>query len=79
MNERHARDLIDFAARWAPFGGADDEEIWVSFGLRAGEYRRRLRLILDLPNPALLDNAMRERLRICSRRLNAAPRPLVGL
>ena len=38
-----AVEALAFAARWAPFGGADSNEIFVTFGLTPAEFGERLR------------------------------------
>ncbi|QTJ70381.1 hypothetical protein HYG77_33065 (plasmid) [Rhodococcus sp. ZPP] len=40
------RQLIQFAANWAPFGGAPPGEIFVTFGMSVDRYQSRLRHIL---------------------------------
>ncbi|GAA4490463.1 hypothetical protein GCM10023094_53850 [Rhodococcus olei] len=40
------RELVRFAAAWAPFGGAPPGEVFVTFGMTADRYQRRLRQIL---------------------------------
>ncbi|MFW0789563.1 DUF3263 domain-containing protein [Gordonia sp. CPCC 205333] len=44
----YADELIDFARRWAPYGGGSDEDILVQFGISEHEYFRRLREALTM-------------------------------
>ena len=41
------RQLVSFVLTWAPFGGADDEDTFPRFGLRAGAVWQRFERILD--------------------------------
>ncbi|WP_415972264.1 hypothetical protein [Rhodococcus sp. 077-4] len=78
MNEFHAHELIDFAVRWIPYGGAGDEEIWVAFGLNAAGYRRRLHAALECTSHTALDDATRAHLQLQIQLRTSTPRPLVG-
>ncbi|MBW4818397.1 hypothetical protein [Rhodococcus qingshengii] len=44
---REERDLVAFAARWFPFGGAPAEDVMLTFGLRPSLYYTRLGHVLD--------------------------------
>ena len=61
--ERSAETFVGFAGRWEPYGGADDEDIFVAFGISGAEYRRRLWWALNLPSGPDLDDDVRDRLR----------------
>lgn len=61
--ERSAETFVGFAVRWEPYGGADDEEIFMAFGISGAEYRRRLWWALHLPDGPDLDDDVRDRLR----------------
>lgn len=70
--------MLDFAQRWAPFGGGDPEDIFLSFGVRSRVYFVRLQQIL-LKHPAVVpDPTLRAHLiAVCADRL-ADPDPLGG-
>jgi hypothetical protein len=40
--DTEAERLIEFASKWAPFGGATEEEILVHFGMTMGRFIERL-------------------------------------
>ncbi|RZL77584.1 MAG: DUF3263 domain-containing protein [Rhodococcus sp. (in: high G+C Gram-positive bacteria)] len=42
-----AIELVTFAARWHPYGGPEDEEILIYFGLTPDRYHLRLGHLLD--------------------------------
>lgn len=66
--------MLEFALRWAPFGGGDSEDIWVSFGVTEQVYFARLQIVLHGDPPAGLDTVLWERLRrVCARRLAEWP------
>nr|WP_083849837.1 hypothetical protein [Rhodococcus sp. JVH1] len=44
--------LIEFAIRWAPFGGATDEEILVHFGMTTRRFIERLWQVIPESNCA---------------------------
>ena len=44
---REERELVAFAARWYPFGGASAEDIMLTFGLQPSLYYTRLGHVLD--------------------------------
>ncbi|GAA1458582.1 hypothetical protein [Williamsia maris] len=44
-----AVEALAFAVRWAPFGGADRDEIFVTFGLTPEQFGQRLRRAADHP------------------------------
>ncbi|MDO1482191.1 DUF3263 domain-containing protein [Rhodococcus ruber] len=44
---REERELVTFAARWYPFGGASAEDIMLTFGLQPSLYYTRLGHVLD--------------------------------
>lgn len=46
-HSREAFDLVNFAAKWHPYGGASAEEIMVTFGLTPELYELRLGHALD--------------------------------
>jgi hypothetical protein len=35
-------EILAFAVRWLPFGGAPGEDVYVTFGLTHEQFRRRL-------------------------------------
>nr|GLK33307.1 hypothetical protein GCM10017611_01490 [Rhodococcus wratislaviensis] len=35
--------LVTFAGRWAPYGGAPDEEVFINFGMAMHRFREKLR------------------------------------
>ncbi|OZC88503.1 hypothetical protein CH254_11320 [Rhodococcus sp. 06-412-2C] len=78
MNDFHAHELVDFAVRWIPYGGAGDEEIWVAFGLNPAGYRRRLHAALQCTPDTVLDEATRAHLQLQIQLRTSTPRPLVG-
>ncbi|MDV6264616.1 hypothetical protein [Rhodococcoides yunnanense] len=78
MNMFHAHELIDFAVRWIPYGGAADEEIWIAFGLDSAGYRRRLQAALECTPRTVLDEATRAHLQLHTQLRSSAVRPLVG-
>lgn len=43
----HARWVIDFAIRWAPFGGASAADLMETFGVTPARFRQLLRESLD--------------------------------
>ncbi|MDF3311164.1 hypothetical protein P3H15_39905 [Rhodococcus sp. T2V] len=40
--ESEANLIIDFARRWAPYGGAPKEEIFINFGMTTHNFIKRL-------------------------------------
>lgn len=71
---REREAMLEFALRWAPFGGGDSEDIWVSFGVTEQVYFARLQIVLHGDPPAGLDTVLWERLRrVCARRLAEWP------
>ncbi|PBC54764.1 hypothetical protein [Rhodococcus sp. ACPA1] len=42
MKEKRGDDLINFALRWAPFGGPHDDDLLVEFGMTSRTYYNRL-------------------------------------
>lgn len=50
--DTEAEFLIEFASRWAPYGGATDEEILVHFGLTRPRFIERLWKIIPESNCA---------------------------
>ncbi|GAA4478683.1 hypothetical protein GCM10023094_22740 [Rhodococcus olei] len=40
---REDNELLAFAARWAPFGGPPDEEVFLEFGMTPERFRMRVR------------------------------------
>nr|MDV2477096.1 DUF3263 domain-containing protein [Rhodococcus zopfii] len=70
VNE-YRTEILEFAVRWAPYNGGDDE-ILPTFGLSIPEYYRRLVALLETPEAGSIDRRTREHLRIrCGRRLRA--------
>nr|WP_271209274.1 DUF3263 domain-containing protein [Rhodococcus wratislaviensis]GLK33777.1 hypothetical protein GCM10017611_06200 [Rhodococcus wratislaviensis] len=66
-------DLLDFARRWAPYGGGSVEDIFVTFGWSATKFFERLE---DLVTHKFLpiDDSLRHRLLdICAHRLQRRP------
>ncbi|MDV6248057.1 DUF3263 domain-containing protein [Rhodococcus opacus] len=43
---REDQDLLDFAIRWVPYGGARREDILVNFGMTPAQFRIRIHQIL---------------------------------
>lgn len=43
---REDNELLEFAAQWAPFGGASAGDVFETFGMTLDRYHRRLRQIL---------------------------------
>lgn len=43
---REEKDLVRFAARWAPYGGAPASDVFETFGMTLDRYHGRLRQIL---------------------------------
>lgn len=44
---RSAVDILNFASRWIPYGGADSYEIFTTFGLSPVQFARKLRRAAD--------------------------------
>ncbi|MFF1946317.1 DUF3263 domain-containing protein [Rhodococcus qingshengii] len=44
LEDRH---LLDFARKWAPYGGPSADEIFVNFGMSNDRYWQRLREALE--------------------------------
>lgn len=52
--------MLDFARRWAPFGGADAEDIFMGFGISSRRFFLRIQRLITqhpaaVPNPAVRD------------------------
>lgn len=63
--------MVDFARRWAPFGGGDPEDIFTSFGISARRFFIRIQQIVSTHPSAVSDPALRERLlAVCAHRLS---------
>jgi hypothetical protein len=54
--------MVNFAKKWAPFGGGD-EEIFPLFGIGPREFYRRLAELLDSESSPAIDSAVRQLLR----------------
>ncbi|AII08245.1 MULTISPECIES: hypothetical protein [Rhodococcus] len=52
MTEKLGDALIDFALRWAPFGGPNDDDLLVEFGMTSRTYYNRLARALRVRPPA---------------------------
>ncbi|GAF50242.1 DUF3263 domain-containing protein [Rhodococcus wratislaviensis] len=52
--DRESSELVAFAAKWQPFGGAAAGEILVHFGLTPRRYYLRLGHVLDFFDPGQL-------------------------
>jgi hypothetical protein len=50
--DTEAEDLIQFASKWAPFGGATEEEILVYFGMTMRRFIERLWQVIPESNCA---------------------------
>lgn len=48
--DTEAEHLIEFAAKWAPFGGAAEGEILVHFGMTTGRFIERLWQVIPESN-----------------------------
>lgn len=49
-SEAEAERLIDFARRWAPFGGPSEEDVLVHFGMTSRRFIERLWQVLPESN-----------------------------
>ena len=64
---REEMELVTFAARWHPYGGPEDAEILIHFGLTPDRYHLRLGHFLDfyssdtLGLPREMHRALRQR------------------
>ena len=68
--------LIDFALRWHHYDNdVGDEDIYPTFGITPGEYRRRLWYALNLPDTPALDEDTRTRLLDYARRYTTDTMP----
>ncbi|WP_338888736.1 DUF3263 domain-containing protein [Rhodococcus sovatensis] len=76
--------MLAFAVQWMPYGGGDDEDIMIAFGIPSETYFRRLRHLLAGPGrPVDLDaQTVEALLRLCRGRLEhsaaSVGRPQVG-
>lgn len=41
--DKEAKELLEFARKWEPFGGAPADEVFVRFGLSPRRFAQRLR------------------------------------
>lgn len=72
----HAQDVVRFLARWAPYGGGDDE-VFVEFGMPpASFYRHAVELLCEHPTAA--GDLDIERLIAYCRKKAATASPRVG-
>ncbi|MFC9363555.1 hypothetical protein ACFTZB_44220 [Rhodococcus sp. NPDC057014] len=39
-------DVLEFARKWAPYGGPPDEETWVHFGMNSARFADRYRQVV---------------------------------
>ncbi len=63
--------MLEFATEWAPYGGNDDDEAFVRFGLRSKEFHTRLPRLLQSPAGRALSGATMSALREqCRERLD---------
>ncbi|MBC2642086.1 MULTISPECIES: hypothetical protein [unclassified Rhodococcus (in: high G+C Gram-positive bacteria)] len=68
---REELDMLDFAVKWAPFGGGD-EHILPEFGIFPAVFYRRLQRLLA--RHATVDDSVRLRLdELCTNKLAPAP------
>ena len=44
--DKYEQALLDFADRWAPFGGPVDGDIFVEFGISRRQYHQRISELL---------------------------------
>ncbi|MBA4024995.1 MAG: hypothetical protein C0482_21775 [Gordonia sp.] len=62
--------MLDFARRWAPFGGGDAEDIFTSFGISSQRFFLRVQQLLAEHPSAVPNPAARSRLAaVCADRL----------
>lgn len=62
--------MLDFARRWAPFGGGEPGDIFVEFGLPADTYFRRLRYFLREHPMAIMDPSVHQAMSaVCNQRI----------
>ncbi|WP_241032315.1 DUF3263 domain-containing protein [Rhodococcus pseudokoreensis] len=65
--------MLDFAVKWAPFGGGDDH-ILPEFGVVPTEFYQRLQAFLAY-YPGVNDSVRRRLAELCTLKLRAAPSP----
>ncbi|MFT4398411.1 DUF3263 domain-containing protein [Gordonia lacunae] len=66
--------MLAFAMHWAPYGGGDPEDIWITFGISARTYFLRLQALLNQALPAGVDDDTWRRLQqLCADRLTTDP------
>ena len=73
-----AQEALAFAMKWRHWGGGDDEDIFVQFGLNTCQYFLRVRKLLSTPAAAALSPDEKAHLRqICFTRLHDGGLPTV--
>lgn len=67
--------MMNFACRWAPFGGGNAEDIFMTFGVSSRRYFLRVQQIITTHPEVVTDPIMRRRIvAVCAHRL-ANPDP----
>ena len=75
--DTEAEHLIEFASRWAPFGGAPEEEILVHFGMTTRRFVERLWQVIPESNG--LQDEIRILARIYPHPVESAARTSLGV
>ncbi|MFC9839931.1 hypothetical protein ACFVKB_40055 [Rhodococcus sp. NPDC127530] len=59
LQRKELNEFIDFAEKWAPYGGPPDDETFVTFGMTPARFRQRLHeLIIEARQDTPLDTAL---------------------
>lgn len=69
------RRMLDFARIWAPYGGAQPDELFVHFGMRPAQFYENIARILRTTAPGQISVAERQLLYAISARMCAAGVP----
>ncbi|MFE5700388.1 DUF3263 domain-containing protein [Rhodococcus koreensis] len=73
------QELITFARAWAPYGGGNPEEIFVTFGITPHAYFTRLAALLDSTDTKEMAQHERQALlSVCTLRLGGPTRQQIA-
>lgn len=67
---KHDRAVLDFAVKWRHWGGAPDEDIFVTFGVAARQYFARVLQLLRSPGHGLPTHIVTAVEQVCRTRLD---------
>lgn len=70
--------MLEHARRWAPFGGGEDGDILISFGLEKSEFYKRISGLIRL-NPSYFDQPTMAAITQTAEKFAGIPRSKEGI